>query len=168
MHPIGRAGLALLHQGVYLAKAKKGPAMTLVKHLLDTKGRDVLSIAPDASVLDAIKKMAEHGVGALLVMDGDSLSGIVTERDYARKVILLGRYSDDTPVRDIMTADVTTVSSDQNVRHCMDLMTEKRVRHLPVMDDVKVSGVISIGDLVKAIIEEQQQEIEQLGHYISG
>lgn len=142
--------------------------MTLVKHLLDAKGRDVLSIAPDASVLDAIKKMAEHGVGALLVMDGDTLSGIVTERDYARKVILLGRYSDDTPVRDIMTADVTTVRSDHNVRHCMDLMTDKRVRHLPVVDDGKVGGVISIGDLVKAIIEEQQQEIEQLGHYISG
>lgn len=142
--------------------------MTLVKHLLDAKGRDVLSIAPDASVLDAIKKMAEHGVGALLVMDGDTLSGIVTERDYARKVILLGRYSDDTPVRDIMTAEVTTVSSDHNVRHCMDLMTDKRVRHLPVVDDERVGGVISIGDLVKAIIEEQQQEIEQLGHYISG
>lgn len=142
--------------------------MTFVKHLLDAKGRDVLSITPDASVLDAIKKMAEHGVGALLVMDGDSLSGIVTERDYARKVILLGRYSDDTPVRDIMTAEVTTVSSDQNVRHCMDLMTDKRVRHLPVVDDERVGGVISIGDLVKAIIEEQQQEIEQLGHYISG
>lgn len=142
--------------------------MTLVKHLLDAKGRDVLSIAPDASVLDAIKKMAEHGIGALLVMDGDALSGIVTERDYARKVILLGRYSDDTPVRDIMTADVKTVSSDNNVRHCMDLMTDKRVRHLPVVDEGRVGGVISIGDLVKAIIEEQQQEIEQLGHYISG
>lgn len=142
--------------------------MTLVKHLLDAKGRDVLSIAPDASVLDAIKKMAEHGIGALLVMDEDVLSGIVTERDYARKVILLGRYSDDTPVRDIMTVDVKTVSSDNNVRHCMDLMTDKRVRHLPVVDDGRVGGVISIGDLVKAIIEEQQQEIEQLGHYISG
>ncbi|MDZ7768958.1 MAG: CBS domain-containing protein [Woeseia sp.] len=142
--------------------------MTLVKHLLDSKGRDVLSITPDASVLDAIKKMAEHGIGALLVMDGDALSGIVTERDYARKVILLGRYSDDTPVRDIMTADVRTVSSDNNVRHCMDLMTDKRVRHLPVVDEGKVGGVISIGDLVKAIIEEQQQEIEQLGHYIRG
>ena len=142
--------------------------MTLVKHLLDAKGRDVLSIAPDASVLDAIKKMAEHGIGALLVMDKDVLSGIVTERDYARKVILLGRYSDDTPVRDIMTVDVKTVSSDHNVRHCMDLMTDKRVRHLPVVDDGRVGGVISIGDLVKAIIEEQQQEIEQLGHYISG
>ena len=142
--------------------------MTLVKHLLDAKGRDVVSIAPDASVLDAIKKMAEHGIGALLVMDGNTLSGILTERDYARKVILLGRYSDDTPVRDIMTADVKTVSSDNNVRHCMDLMTDKRVRHLPVVDDGSVSGVISIGDLVKAIIEEQQQEIEQLGHYISG
>ncbi len=142
--------------------------MTLVKHLLDAKGRDVLSIAPDASVLDAIKKMAEHGIGALLVMDGDTLSGIVTERDYARKVILLGRYSDDTPVRDIMTADVQTVSSDNNVRHCMDLMTDKRVRHLPVLEEGRVGGVISIGDLVKAIIEEQQQEIEQLGHYISG
>lgn len=142
--------------------------MKLVKHLLDSKGRDVLCIGPDASVLDAIRVMAEKSVGALLVMDGEKLLGIVTERDYARKVILKGRLSDDTPVRDIMSTDMATTGSDDNVQKCMNLMTDKRIRHLPVVDDGKVSGIISIGDLVKAIIEEQQQEIEQLGQYISG
>lgn len=142
--------------------------MRLVKHLLDGKGRDILSIAPDATVLDAIREMAEKSVGALLVMESDELLGIVTERDYARKVILKGRLSDDTPVRDIMTGDVATTTSDDNVQACMNLMTDKRVRHLPVVDDGKVSGIISIGDLVKAIIDDQQQEIEQLGQYISG
>lgn len=142
--------------------------MRLVKHLLDGKGRDVLSIVPDATVLDAIREMAEKSVGALLVMEGDELLGIVTERDYARKVILKGRLSNDTPVRDIMTSEIATTTSDANVRACMNLMTDKRVRHLPVVDDGKVSGIISIGDLVKAIIDDQQQEIEQLGQYISG
>jgi CBS domain-containing protein len=142
--------------------------MKLVKHLLDGKGHDVLSIAPDATVLEAIKRMAEKSVGALLVMQGGTLLGIVTERDYARKVILKGRASDDTPVRDIMSTDMATTRSDDNVQHCMNIMTDKRIRHLPVIDNGAVSGIISIGDLVKAIIEDQQQEIEQLGHYISG
>ncbi len=142
--------------------------MKLVKHLLDAKGRDVLSIAPDATVLDAVKRMAEKSVGALLVMDGDRLLGIVTERDYARKVILKGRASDDTPVRDIMTADVLTTTSETTVQQCMNVVTNQRIRHLPVVDDGKVTGIISIGDLVKAIIADQQEEIEQLGQYISG
>jgi len=142
--------------------------MKLVKHLLDDKGRDVLSIPPDATVLDAVKRMAEVSVGALLVMDGDRVVGIISERDYARKVILKGRASDDTPVRDIMSTDVATTSSETNVRDCMNLMTERRIRHLPVVDEGQVTGVISIGDLVKAIIADQQEEIEQLGHYISG
>ncbi len=142
--------------------------MKLVKHLLDAKGRDVLSIAPDATVLDAVKRMAEKSVGALLVMDGDRLLGIVTERDYARKVILRGRASDDTPVRDIMTADVLTTTSETTVQQCMNVVTNQRIRHLPVVDDGKVTGIISIGDLVKAIIADQQEEIEQLGQYISG
>ena len=142
--------------------------MKLVRHLLDVKGHDVISIAPDASVLDAIRRMAERSVGALLVMQRDELLGIVTERDYARKVILKGRLSDDTAVRDIMSTDMATTCSEDNVQHCMNLMTDKRIRHLPVIDDGRVTGIISIGDLVKAIIDDQQHEIEQLGQYISG
>ena len=142
--------------------------MKLVRHLLDVKGHDVISIAPDASVLDAIRRMAERSVGALLVMERDELLGIVTERDYARKVILKGRLSDDTAVRDIMSTDMATTCSEDNVQHCMNLMTDKRIRHPPVIDDGRVTGIISIGDLVKAIIDDQQHEIEQLGQYISG
>lgn len=149
-------------------KNKKGKSMKLVKQLLDAKGHDVLSISPDATVLDAVKKMAEKSVGALVVMDGDSLAGIVTERDYARKVILKGRASDDTPVRDIMTTDMITTTSNSTVQACMEQVTNQRIRHLPVVDDGKVTGVISIGDLVKAIIADQQDEIQQLGQYISG
>lgn len=142
--------------------------MKLVKHLLDAKGHDTLSIGPDASVLNAIKLMAEKGVGALVIMQGDALAGIVTERDYARKVILKDRSSHETPVRDIMTTNVLTASNDDNVEHCMNLMTDKRVRHLPVVEDGKVVGIISIGDLVKAVIADQKQEIEHLEQYISG
>ncbi len=141
--------------------------MKLIRHLLDAKGRDVTSIGPDQSVLDAIMKMAEKGIGALMVLDGGTLAGIVTERDYARKVILKGRSSSDTQVRDIMTAKVATVVSDDTVRNCMNTMTEMRIRHLPVVDNGEISGMISIGDLVKAIISDQQEEIEQLEHYIS-
>ena len=142
--------------------------MKLVKYLLDAKGHDTLSIGPDASVLDAIKLMAEKGVGALVIMQGDALAGIVTERDYARKVILKDRSSHETPVRDIMTTNVLTAGNDDNVEHCMNLMTDKRVRHLPVVEDGKVVGIISIGDLVKAVIADQKQEIEHLEQYISG
>jgi CBS domain-containing protein len=142
--------------------------MKLVCHLLDSKGRDVVSIAPDASVLDAIRLMSDKGIGALVVMDGDTLHGIVTERDYARKVILKGRASDVTAVREIMTTEVISTSSGDSVEKCMNTMTDQRIRHLPVVDDGKVCGIISIGDLVKAIIADQQQAIEQLEHYISG
>lgn len=142
--------------------------MKLVNQLLDSKGHDVLSIAPSASVLDAIKLMAEKGVGALIVMDGDAMTGIVTERDYARKVILKGRSSDETPVSDIMSTGVISTSPDQTVNRCMSVMTDKRIRHLPVVEGNKVTGLVSIGDLVKAIIADQQEEIEQLEHYISG
>jgi len=141
--------------------------MKIIKHLLDAKGRDVESIPPDGSVLDAIMLMAEKGIGALLVLDGDSLVGVVTERDYARKVILKGRSSRETPVSDIMTGDVFTATSDDTVKSCMNVMTDQRIRHLPVVDDGDISGMISIGDLVKAIIADQQEEIEQLEHYIS-
>ncbi len=142
--------------------------MKLVQHLLDNKGRDIISISPDASVLDAIKLMADKGIGALVVIEGGDLKGIVTERDYARKVIIKGRASDTTPVVDIMTADVITSSSQQTVNECMAMMTSKRCRHLPVVDDGELVGLISIGDLVQAIIADQQEEIEQLEHYISG
>lgn len=142
--------------------------MKRVRHLLDTKGRDVLSIAPDASVLDAVRLMAEKGIGALVVLDGDSLVGVVTERDYARKVILKGRSSQTTAVKDIMTADVVTTSSDRPVDECMSVVTEKRIRHLPVVDGGRLAGIISIGDLVKAVIADQQEAIEHLQQYING
>jgi CBS domain-containing protein len=142
--------------------------MKLVQHLLEIKGSNVISIQPDASVLDAIKLMAEKGIGSLIVTEGGDMKGIVTERDYARKVIIKGRASDTTQVAEIMTADVVTASSKQTVNQCMEIMTAKKCRHLPVVDDGKLVGMISIGDLVQAIIANQQEEIEQLEHYISG
>jgi CBS domain-containing protein len=142
--------------------------MHQVRHLLETKGSDFYAIAPDAPVLDAIKQMAERRIGALLVMRGDELVGIVSERDYARKVILMGRSSGDTPVRDIMTASVITVNPADTVDTCMRLCTDSRVRHLPVVEGGKVIGVLSIGDLVKAVISEQGAEIEHLQRYIAG
>jgi len=142
--------------------------MKLVKHLLDSKGRYIISVKPDVSVLDAIKLMADKAIGSLVVMDDDELCGILSERDYARKVIIKGRSSESTRVSEIMTAEVITTSSSQTVVDCMELMTEKRIRHLPVLEDNKVIGMISIGDLVQAIIADQQEAIEQLEHYISG
>ncbi len=142
--------------------------MKLVKHLLDSKGAEIISITANASVLDAIKLMADRAVGSLLVMDGDELKGIVTERDYARKVIVKGRSSESTEVGEIMTANVVTATTDQTVPKCMSVMTDRRIRHLPVVDDGRVVGMISIGDLVQAIIADQQEEIEQLEQYISG
>jgi CBS domain-containing protein len=142
--------------------------MKLVKHLLDSKGRQIISIAEEASVLDAIKLMAERSIGSLLVMRDGELKGIVTERDYARKVIVKGRSSKSTQVKEIMTAKVRTAKTNQTVNECMTVMTERRIRHLPVVEDGEVLGLISIGDLVQAIIADQQEEIEQLGQYISG
>ncbi|MGI9236960.1 MAG: CBS domain-containing protein [Woeseiaceae bacterium] len=142
--------------------------MKLVKHLLDSKGRDIISIVEDASVLEAITIMAERSIGSLPVMHDDELRGIVTERDYARKVIVKGRSSKSTQVKQIMTSDVCTASIDQTVNDCMTVMTERRIRHLPVVEDGKVIGMISIGDLVQAIISDQQEEIQQLEQYISG
>lgn len=142
--------------------------MKLVKQLLEAKGHDVLSIDPDASVLDAVKLMAEKGVGALTVMEGSALVGIITERDYARKIILKGRSSDTTTVREVMTPEIITTSAGESVEKCMNVMTDSRIRHLPVVDDGVLTGIISIGDLVKAVIADQKEEIEQLEHYISG
>ena len=141
--------------------------MLRVSYLLALKGKDVWSIGPDSPVLDAIRLMAEHHIGALPVVRGRELIGIVSERDYARKVILMGRSSADTPVHAIMTSPVTTISPDEAVHNCMELMTDKRIRHLPVVDRSGLEGIISIGDLVKAVIEEQQQTIDQLERYIA-
>jgi CBS domain-containing protein len=140
--------------------------MTTVRHLLDRKGRAIFRIGADEPVLEAIRSMAEHHVGALLVMREQELIGIVSERDYARKVILKGRSSSETPVSQIMSAPVTTVTLDTTVEQCMRLMTDGRIRHLPVVDRGRVAGVVSIGDLVKAVMEDQKHTIEQLESYI--
>jgi CBS domain-containing protein len=140
--------------------------MTTVRHLLNRKGSQVYSIDAEDPVLEAIQLMADRHVGALVVMRGQELVGIVSERDYARKVILLGRSSSETPVWQIMSSPVITVTPDRTVTDCMHTVTENRIRHLPVTDQGRVVGMISIGDLVKAVIEEQQQTIEQLESYI--
>lgn len=140
--------------------------MLSVQQLLDQKPKGIFSVKPDEPVLAAIKKMAEHHVGALLVMTGDRLAGIVSERDYARKVVLLGRSSEDTRVDEIMTAKVVTVTPRQDAHDCMRLMTDKRIRHLPVLAGERVVGVLSIGDLVRAVIEEQERTIADLETYI--
>ena len=142
--------------------------MLQVKHLLDDKGREILAITPDAPVLDAIKTMAERGIGALLVMKGDELVGIVSERDYARNVVLKGRSSSSTTVLEIMGSGMITVGPDDSVDHCMRLCTNERVRYLPVVHNGKTIGVLSLGDLVKAVISQQTEQIEQLERYISG
>ena len=141
--------------------------MASVKQVLQSKGHDICSIGPEASVYDAIAKMAQEEVGALVVLEGDSLVGVLSERDYARKVVLQGRSSRDTKIKDIMTTRVAFARLEQSVEDCMAMMTEKRIRHLPVIDGDNLLGVISIGDLVKSIIEEQQHVIEQLEQYIS-
>lgn len=143
--------------------------MKSVAHILRSKKhQSIYTIAPDARVWDSLKTMAEKGIGALLVMDGEKIVGIVSERDYARKMALLGRSSENTPVRDIMSSPVMYVSPEHTNEQCMALMTENRLRHLPVLDKGKLVGLISIGDLVKDIISEQQFIIEQLQHYIRG
>jgi len=141
--------------------------MRTVRQLLEAKAPEVFAIGPNAPVLDAIKLMADKRIGALLVMDAGRLVGIVSERDYARKVVLQGRSSKDTPVRDIMTAEVMTVGLNDSADRCMQLVTDRRIRHLPVLDGDAVLGVVSIGDLVKAVIEDQQLELDQLQRYIA-
>lgn len=138
-----------------------------VKDLLDRKGYEIYSIAPDESVLAAIKKMADHNIGALLIMDGDALVGIVSERDYRNKIILKGRTSKETAVSTIMVDQVVCVKPSDNINLCMQLMTNKKIRHLPVLEGGKVAGVISIGDVVKTVIASQKNEIESLRSYIS-
>ena len=143
--------------------------MTAVAEILKSKADSTIhSIAPTASVLDALQRMADKSIGALLVMEDDAIVGILTERDYARKIALMGRRSGLTLVREVMTSPVMFVGPSNTSEECMALMTESRTRHLPVVDDGQLLGLISIGDLVKNIISEQQFVIEQLEHYITG
>lgn len=142
--------------------------MHSVHQILDEKGHAIWSVTPDATVYDAIRQMAERGVGALLVMRDDRLEGVISERDYARKVILEGKRSRETPVRDIMTREVITIGPDLTANQGLALMTDKHIRHLPVVEDDKIVGVVSIGDLVKAVIDDQQHQIEQLERYVTG
>ena len=143
--------------------------MKTAANLLKSKAhQSVYTITPEASVFDAIKLMADKNIGALLVMEAGNVAGIITERDYARKIVLMSRSSKHTPVREIMTSPVMCVRADQTTEECMVLMTENRLRHLPVVDEGGLLGIVSIGDLVKDIIAEQRFTIEQLEHYISG
>ena len=141
--------------------------MRTVRQLLESKPVEIHAVPPDAPVIEAIRLMAEHHVGALLVMDGTRLAGILSERDYARKVVLQGRSSKDTPVRDIMTERVITVGPGDSADHCMQVVTDHRIRHLPVIDGDAMLGVVSIGDLVRAVIEEQRLELDHLQRYIA-
>ncbi|MEO8459101.1 MAG: CBS domain-containing protein [Dokdonella sp.] len=142
--------------------------MIQVKHLLQEKGDQVYSIAPEQSVIDAIRMMADYTIGALLVISNGNLVGVVTERDYARKVALMGRSSSETKVADIVPATFVSVVPDDSVDRCMRLCTKERVRHLPVLDNGRIVGVLSIGDLVKAVIDQQAEQLEHLQRYING
>jgi CBS domain-containing protein len=141
-------------------------AMKTLKQLLISKGREVYSIGPDAKVIEALQLMAQKDIGALAVMDGGRLVGMLSERDYARKVILHGKTSEDVPVREIMTSEVVTVEPSQTVEQCMALVTQRRIRHLPVCENGRLIGLVSIGDLVKDVIADQEQTIKQLESYI--
>ena len=141
--------------------------MRTVRQLLEAKAPEVFAIGPDAPVIDAIRLMAEKHIGAVLVIHGGHLAGILSERDYARKIVLQGRSSATTPVRAIMTSNVVTIGLDETTDRCMQLVTDRRIRHLPVVHAGEVLGVVSIGDLVKAVIEDQQVELDQLQRYIA-
>ena len=142
--------------------------MTTIRQLLREKGHKICSVGPESTVYDAVRKMADEDIGSLVVMEGGKIVGIITERHYARNVVLKGRTSPATRVRDIMESDVLYVQPDQSVEECMAIMTDKRVRHLPVIEQGKEIGLVSIGDLVKSIISDQKFTIEQLEHFIQG
>ena len=142
--------------------------MKFVSQLLQSKGDDVWSVTPETTVYEALNLMAEKNIGALLVLEGDSLKGIFSERDYARKIILKGKSSRKIPVEEIMSSQVVCVRPNQNIDECMALMTDKRIRHLPVIESEKLVGMISIGDVVRAVISEQEFVIHQLENYITG
>lgn len=141
--------------------------MKTVRDLLQAKGTDIWSVAPDDSVFAALELMAEKGIGAVLVLDGPNVAGILSERDYARQVILKGKASKETSVRDIMTTELYVVTPERTVEECMALMTDRRVRHLPVVLGDRLVGLLSIGDIVKAVISDKQDQIEQLESYIT-
>jgi CBS domain-containing protein len=149
-----------------LDKSTGGRGMITVRQLLARKGYAIHSIAPDATVLEALQRMAQHDTGALVVLDAGEVAGLVTERDYARKVILRGKHSDATRVREIMDDKPSCVRSAQSIEDCMQLMTERRTRHLLVVENGQIAGVISIGDVVKEIIADRESTIEELHHYI--
>lgn len=142
--------------------------MKTVRDILRSKGHEVWSVRPDTTLFEALEKMAEKNVGALLVMEGEEVVGIVSERDYARKIILKGKSSRETPVGEIMTQDTLYVDPDYKMEECMALMTDEHVRHLPVIEKDRVIGIVSIGDVVKAVISEKEFVIEQLEKYIKG
>jgi len=142
--------------------------MTTVRSILQSKGSDIWSTTPDTMVFDALKIMAEKNIGALLVIEGDRLVGIFSERDYARKIALKGETSHNTAVRNVMTTDVFSVTPDQSIENCMALMTDNHIRHLPVLENNKLVGMISIGDVVKALIPQHEDTIKQLENYITG
>lgn len=140
--------------------------MSVVRNVLHAKGTDVWSVRPECTAFEALQLMAEKNIGAVLVLDGERLAGVFSERDYARKVILVGRSSRDTPVGALMTEKVLSVAPHDTVKHCLNLMTEARVRHLPVVEDEKLVGVVTIGDVVKHVISEQADTIQSLEQYI--
>jgi len=142
--------------------------LEIVRQILETKGRAVWSINPDATIYDALKLMAEKEVGALLILNGDKPEGIFSERDYARKVVLKGKSSRETTVKEVMSSNLICVDPEQGIEECMALMIDKRIRHLPVLENNKLAGLISIGDVVKVVIGEKKFMIEQLIHYITG
>ena len=139
-----------------------------VKQLLDKKGNEIHAVSPDATVFDAIKLMSERGVGALLVMQDDQLTGVISERDYTRKVILKGRSSTSTTVQEIMTSNIITLAPDNNIDQCMALMNENQIRHLPIVENGRVMGVVTIMDVIKNILSEKEFIIEQMESYIAG
>ena len=141
--------------------------MKTVKNIIQNKSKSIYSVTPQTSVLDALQVMMDKNISALLVMEGSDLKGIFTERDYARKIILLGKASKETSIQEVMTAKLETVKLNTSIDHCMQIMTERHIRHLPIVEDGLVAGMISIGDLVKFVIEDQKQTIEQLQSYIS-
>jgi len=142
--------------------------MKTARDLLREKGTQIYSTSPDATVYDALQQMAEKNVGALIVFEGDRMVGLISERDYARKIVLKNKFSRETAVAEIMSRDVVAVPPDKNLEECMELITNQRVRHLPVVEDDRVIGIISIGDIVKGIIEHKEFIIEQLEYYIKG
>jgi len=141
--------------------------MNTIRELLDTKGAEVVTIEPDATVLDAVRLMAELDIGSVAIVEGERLIGLLTERHYARNVVLAGRRSDTTPVRDVMSDELVPVARDATIDRCMELMTERRIRHLPVLDGERLIGIVSIGDLVRSKLADQKRTIDELTQYIA-